>query len=64
MLSTSPNVQLATTTATAFMKTPRLRILTQNMFMRPPLIKNNKSDWKDARLDYFIEHILPNYDVV
>ncbi|KAI8321076.1 Endonuclease/exonuclease/phosphatase [Martensiomyces pterosporus] len=43
---------------------PQLRILTQNMFMRPPLIKNNKSDWKDARLDYFIEHILPNYDVV
>ncbi|KAI9505328.1 hypothetical protein GGI25_003652 [Coemansia spiralis] len=43
---------------------PELRILTQNMFMRPPLIKNNKSDWKDARLDYFIEHVLPNYDVV
>ncbi|KAJ2518573.1 hypothetical protein H4217_003247 [Coemansia sp. RSA 1939] len=43
---------------------PELRILTQNMFMRPPLIKNNRSDWKDARLDYFIEHILPNYDVV
>ncbi|KAJ2908583.1 hypothetical protein GGI21_002740 [Coemansia aciculifera] len=34
------------------------------MFMRPPLIKNNKSDWKDERLDYFIEHILDNYDVV
>ncbi|KAJ1852402.1 hypothetical protein GGH12_002705 [Coemansia sp. RSA 1822] len=64
MLSTSPNMQLATTTSTSFMTTPRLRILTQNMFMRPPLIKNNKSDWKDARLDYFIEHILPNYDVV
>ncbi|KAJ1902832.1 hypothetical protein LPJ81_003387, partial [Coemansia sp. IMI 209127] len=43
---------------------PELRILTQNMFMRPPLIKNNKSDWKDARLDYFIESILPNYDIV
>ncbi|KAJ1899904.1 hypothetical protein LPJ66_001823 [Kickxella alabastrina] len=42
----------------------KLRILTQNMFMRPPLIKNNRSDWKDARLDYFIEHILPNYDIV
>ncbi|KAJ1850369.1 hypothetical protein LPJ73_003483, partial [Coemansia sp. RSA 2703] len=42
----------------------QVRILTQNMFMRPPLIKNNKSDWKDGRLDYFIEHILPNYDIV
>ncbi|KAJ2003615.1 hypothetical protein GGI04_002909 [Coemansia thaxteri] len=43
---------------------PKLRILTQNMFMRPPLIKNNKSDWKDERLDYFIDSILTNYDVV
>ncbi|KAJ2010070.1 hypothetical protein IWW57_007065, partial [Coemansia sp. S610] len=42
----------------------RLRILTQNMFMRPPLIKTNKSDWKDERLDYFIDNILGNYDVV
>ncbi|KAJ2805155.1 hypothetical protein H4R20_002205 [Coemansia guatemalensis] len=42
----------------------KLRILTQNIFMRPPLVKNNKSDWKDGRLDYLIEHILPNYDVV
>ncbi|KAJ2612354.1 hypothetical protein H4S08_002738 [Coemansia sp. RSA 1365] len=42
----------------------KMRILTQNIFMRPPLIKNNKSDWKDARLDYLIEHILPKYDVV
>ncbi|KAJ1957182.1 hypothetical protein GGI12_005097 [Dipsacomyces acuminosporus] len=41
-----------------------LRILTQNMFMRPPLINNNGNDHKDGRLDYFIEQILPNYDVV
>ncbi|KAJ2634673.1 hypothetical protein GGF40_004057 [Coemansia sp. RSA 1286] len=43
---------------------PHLRVLTQNMFMRPPLIKNNKSDWKDLRLDHFIEHILPKYDII
>ncbi|KAJ2160730.1 hypothetical protein GGF46_002031 [Coemansia sp. RSA 552] len=48
----------------AALASPKLRILTQNLFMRPPLVKNNKSDWKDGRLDYFIEHILPNYDVV
>ncbi|KAJ1964832.1 hypothetical protein GGI12_001168 [Dipsacomyces acuminosporus] len=42
-----------------------IRILTQNMFMRPPLIQNSiKGDYKDERLDYFIQHILPNYDVV
>ncbi|KAJ2367712.1 hypothetical protein H4S01_002000 [Coemansia sp. RSA 2610] len=58
-------MQLASTdTAPVYLASPKLRILTQNIFMRPPLIKNNKSDWKDARLDYLIEHILPNYDVV
>lgn len=41
-----------------------VRILTQNMFMRPPLIKNNENDWKNERLDYFIDHILPQYDVI
>ncbi|KAJ1965921.1 hypothetical protein GGI12_000442 [Dipsacomyces acuminosporus] len=42
-----------------------LRILTQNMFMRPPPIQNGSNgDYKDARLDYFIEHILPTYSVV
>ncbi|KAJ1964833.1 hypothetical protein GGI12_001169 [Dipsacomyces acuminosporus] len=41
-----------------------LRILTQNMFMRPPLIQNKNGDYKDARLDYFIKNILPSYDVV
>ncbi|KAJ2789061.1 hypothetical protein H4R21_006841, partial [Coemansia helicoidea] len=44
--------------------TGRLRVLTQNMYMRPPLVHSNKGDWKDARLDFFIDRILPNYDVV
>ncbi|KAJ1960707.1 hypothetical protein GGI12_003660 [Dipsacomyces acuminosporus] len=35
------------------------------MFLRPPFIQNNKEDdYKDARLEYFVQHILPNYDVV
>ncbi|KAJ1871216.1 hypothetical protein H4R22_004055 [Coemansia sp. RSA 1290] len=58
-------MQLATNSSfPVYLSTSKLRILTQNIFERPPLIKNNKSDWKDARLDYLIEHILPNYDVV
>jgi hypothetical protein len=43
-------------------ETPRL--LTFNMFMRPPGIKNNEDDYKDERLDYIIKHILPSYDII
>ncbi|KAJ1675230.1 hypothetical protein EV182_001676 [Spiromyces aspiralis] len=42
----------------------RVRVLTQNMFIRPPGIKNNDNDFKDERLEYFIDEILPNYDIV
>ena len=28
----------------------KIRLLSINIFMRPPFIKNNKSDHKDARL--------------
>ena len=40
------------------------RLLTYNMFMRPPFIKNNISDYKEFRLSYFIEKVLPNYDII
>ena len=40
------------------------RFLTLNIFMRPPGVKNNKSDYKEERLDYIIKYILPHYDVV
>ncbi|KAG0181964.1 hypothetical protein DFQ29_006361 [Apophysomyces sp. BC1021] len=40
------------------------RFLTLNIFMRPPGIKNNWSDFKDDRLDYIIRYILPEYDVI
>ncbi|KAF7725576.1 hypothetical protein EC973_009531 [Apophysomyces ossiformis] len=40
------------------------RFLTLNIFMRPPGVKNNWSDFKDDRLDYIIRYILPEYDVV
>ncbi|KAI7902406.1 Endonuclease/exonuclease/phosphatase [Cokeromyces recurvatus] len=40
------------------------RFLTLNIFMRPPLIKNNWSDYKDDRLAYIEKYILPEYDVV
>ncbi|KAJ1660056.1 hypothetical protein IWQ61_000950 [Dispira simplex] len=43
---------------------PPVRILTLNLFMRPPGIKTNASDYKDARLDYVIKHVLPQYDII
>jgi len=41
-----------------------IRILSYNIFVRPPLIKNNLSDYKDARLAYFIEHELSKFDII
>lgn len=40
-----------------------IRLLTYNIFLRPPLINNNESDWKDERLDDFIR-LLHNYDII
>ncbi|KAI9481543.1 MAG: Endonuclease/exonuclease/phosphatase [Benjaminiella poitrasii] len=40
------------------------RLLTFNLFMRPPGIKNNKDDYKTERLDYIIQHVLPSYDII
>ena len=41
-----------------------IRILTYNFFLRPPPVYSNKGDHKDARLKYFIDHYLDNYDVI
>ncbi|KAI9027494.1 Endonuclease/exonuclease/phosphatase [Phycomyces nitens] len=38
--------------------------LTLNIFMRPPGIQNNWSDYKDDRLDYIVRFVLPKYDVI
>lgn len=40
------------------------RLLTFNMFMRPPGIKNNENDFKNERLDFIVENILPAYDII
>lgn len=40
------------------------RLLTFNLFMRPPGVKNNENDYKEQRLDYIIEHLLPSYDII
>lgn len=40
-----------------------IRVLTYNIFLRPPLIKNNENDWKDQRLEDFC-NIIHNFDVI
>ena len=40
-----------------------IRLLTYNIFLRPPPIKTNENDWKDERLNLFIEELI-NFDVV
>lgn len=45
-------------------KDPRtINLLTYNLFLRPPLVKNNASDFKEVRLAHFTQ-IMQNYDVI
>ncbi|KAI9188287.1 hypothetical protein H9P43_002678 [Blastocladiella emersonii ATCC 22665] len=46
-------------------QTRTVKFLSYSIFMRVPGVKNlNHSDHKNARLHHFIEHVLPEYDVV
>lgn len=40
-----------------------IRVLTYNIFLRPPPVKNNENDWKDERLADFSK-IMNNFDVI
>lgn len=40
-----------------------LKILSYNVFLRPPPVKNNNSDYKDDRCEEFLKHI-HNYDIL
>jgi endonuclease/exonuclease/phosphatase family metal-dependent hydrolase len=41
-----------------------IKMLTYNVFMRPPLIHSNKGDFKNERLTVFIEQFLHLFDIV
>lgn len=47
----------------SLLKRYHIKILTYNIFIRPPPIKNNENDYKDERLDEFIT-TLNNFDVI
>ena len=40
-----------------------IRILTYNIFLRPPLLKNNLDDYKDERFEDFLK-LIYNYDII
>ena len=44
-------------------KRKTVKVLTYNLFLRPPPIKSNENDWKDERLVDFIQEI-DNYDII
>lgn len=39
-------------------KSVQIRLLTLNLFLRPPFIKSNKSDYKNLRTRYFLDNIV------
>jgi serine/threonine protein kinase/endonuclease/exonuclease/phosphatase family metal-dependent hydrolase len=41
-----------------------IRILSFNIFLRPPGIKNHDSDYKSMRLAYFCEKVIHSYDII
>ncbi|CAG9317569.1 unnamed protein product [Blepharisma stoltei] len=40
------------------------KLLTLNLFMRPPLVHNKNWDFKNQRLSYFISKIIKKYDII
>eukprot|EP01113_Clastostelium_recurvatum_P002747 TRINITY_DN11167_c0_g1_i1.p1 TRINITY_DN11167_c0_g1~~TRINITY_DN11167_c0_g1_i1.p1 ORF type:complete len:431 (-),score=87.81 TRINITY_DN11167_c0_g1_i1:43-1335(-) len=45
--------------------TTPVKVLTYNMFLRPPIVRNNESDFKEVRLDAFIDMLKDKeYDVL
>lgn len=47
-----------------WLETPRdVRVLSYNIFLRPPFVRNNLDDFKNERLKEFINHI-DKYDII
>ncbi|KAL7748795.1 hypothetical protein RI367_005708 [Sorochytrium milnesiophthora] len=45
-------------------ETDTVRVLSYNIFMRPPGVKNNTSDYKNDRLSHFCDHHMSRYDLL
>ena len=57
-----PLTLLSETNPTDF-RSNTIKLLTYNLFLRPPGIKTNKSDYKDDRLTEFM-NIMGDYDII
>lgn len=43
---------------------PKIKLLSLNLFLRPPAIRTNSTDHKAARTSYFLDNIISKYDIV
>ena len=43
---------------------PEIKILTYNIFIRPELPLSSSTEYQEDRLEMFVDHVLPNYDIV
>ena len=43
---------------------PEIKILTYNIFIRPELPLASLNEYQEDRLEMFVDHVLPNYDIV
>lgn len=46
-----------------YLERKKIKILTYNLFLRPPPVKTNEDDWKDERLLDFISE-MDNFDII
>lgn len=59
-----PNIQLREINQNSQLKqSVTVNLLTYNLFLRPPLIKNNKDDMKNERTDLFL-NIIEDFEVI
>ena len=43
---------------------PEMKILTYNISIRPDLPLSSSTEYQEDRLEMFVDHVLPNYDIV
>jgi len=67
----SPYISASKAQATRFsspiarrlLKATNIKLLTYNLYLRPPLVHSNEDDYKDERLAEFIK-LIPDFDII
>ena len=55
--------ELHRSASSSFLERDHIRLLTYNLYMRPPPVKTNASDHKDDRLKEYVK-LLDHYDII